>query len=228
MSPQPVRPLLETRALSVRLPGARADVLAGVSLAVAPGEIVDLTGPSGAGKSMLLRALARALPAHIEGELFLDGAPAAEVAPERWRAQVALLPQRPVLVDGTVRDNLTVPWRLAIRKDDAFPTDPALRQALDDVLLTDVGLDEHASRLSVGQQSRVALLRVLLVRPRVLLLDEPDAALDADSASALSAMLSAFAARGGTVLRARHRPDDGLASRRYVVRDGTLREEPVR
>lgn len=203
-------------------------MLSGVSLSLAPGEIVDLVGPSGAGKSMLLRALARTLPAAVDGELFLDGVASCEIVPERWRAQVALLPQRPALVKGTVRDNLALPWRLAVRKDGTTPSDAAFRQALDELRLADVALDEDAFRLSVGQQSRVALLRVLITSPRVMLLDEPDAALDTESASAVSAALVRFASGGGAALRARHRADDGLALRRYVVSGGTLREEAMR
>jgi putative ABC transport system ATP-binding protein len=135
---------------------------------------------------------------------------------------VALVPQRTTLVPGTVADNLTLPWTLHARHGTAAPGREAMRRALDSVAMPDVELDRDATRLSVGQASRVALLRVVLTRPEVLLLDEPDAALDDDSASLVSALIRAFVAEGGAALRVRHlRADDG-ADVRYRLEGGRL------
>jgi putative ABC transport system ATP-binding protein len=218
---------LEARDLIVELPGddgVPLRVLGGVSLAVAPGDIVDVAGPSGAGKSTLLRALTRLLPVSL-GELFLDGRPTAEIAPARWRASVALLPQKPAMIPGDVRVNLLLPWSLKVRASHTAPDDDALRTGLDQLGLTEVSLDRDVARLSVGQQARVALLRVMLTDPAVLLLDEPDAALDIESASAVMSGVRAFASLGGSVIRVRHRETDGLASRRLILSQGTLIDE---
>ena len=147
--------------------------------------------------------------------------PAETIPGPEWRAAVALLPQKPAIVEGTVRDNLLRPWSLKVRHGHAVPDDTALRAALDRVVL-DAALDRDAARLSVGQQARVALVRTLLTHPRVLLLDEPDAALDELSASAVSELTREFADKGGAVVRVRHHRSDDIADRRLRLAGGTL------
>ncbi len=104
------------------------------------------------------------------------------------------------------------------------PDDSILRAMLDRVVL-DAALDRDAARLSVGQQARVALVRTLLTHPRVLLLDEPDAALDELSAAAVSDLTREFAEKGGAVVRVRHHRSDDIAHRRLRLAGGTLSEE---
>jgi len=198
-------------------------VLAGASLAVDRGQIVDVVGPSGSGKTTLLRVLARLLPG-ASGRLTLDGVPAEDVAAQQWRARVALLPQKPAIAPGTVADNLTLPWRLKVRHHEPAPGEAALRNALGRVGLEAIGLERDAARLSVGQQARVALLRVVLTSPSVLLLDEPDAALDDASAEQVASLTVAFAREGGGVVRVRHQRTDGLAMRRLLLGNGVLEE----
>lgn len=220
--------LLEARGLTAVLRGDAGDVrvLDGVSLSVAPGEVVDVTGPSGSGKSTLLRALAQLLPG-ASGSLALEGSLAENIPPAIWRREVSLLPQKPVMVAGDVRDNLTLPWRLAVRKtSEKPPADDALADALAR-LGVEAALDRDATRLSVGQVARVAFLRTLLTAPRVLLLDEPDAALDDASADAVAAETAAFAADGGAVVRVRHHRPDGVASRRLRLERGYLTPEEL-
>jgi len=196
-------------------------VLDGVSFELARGEIVDVTGPSGSGKTMLLRALAQLLPG-ATGTVFLDGIPASSLGPQRWRASVALLPQKPAIFEGDVRANLLLPWTLRVRRTEQRPKDVALADALARVGLADVALHRDTAQLSVGQAARVALLRVLLTGPRVLLLDEPDAALDETSAGAVASLVREFAEAGGAIVRVRHRGPDGLAGRRMLLVDGHL------
>ena len=167
--------------------------------------------------------LARLLPG-ATGELFLDDVSSQRVAAPLWRSQVALLPQKPAIVPGDVRANLLLPWTLKVRHGQALPDTAHLDDALVGVALADIALDRDAARLSVGQQARVALLRVLLTRPRVLLLDEPDAALDDASSEAVATLTRGFAQAGGAVARVRHHRTDGLASRRLHLEAGHLTE----
>lgn len=201
--------------------GRDVRVLDGVSLELAAGDIVELRGPSGAGKTTLLLALARLLPG-AAGELALAGVPASAVEPSAWRTDVALLPQRTALSGGTVESNLLLPFSLKARASVTPPSNERLREALDDVGLTDVALDRDVDRLSVGQAARVALLRVLLTAPQVLLLDEPDASLDDASAAAVAAMTARFAADGGAVLRVSHLRSDAAATVRLHLEGGRL------
>lgn len=219
--------LLRAHGLVVVLRGDEGDVrvLDGVSLEVSAGTITDVVGPSGSGKTTFLRALARLLPV-VSGSLELDGSPAETITGPAWRASVALLPQKPALVPGSVRDNLLRPWALKIRHGQRPPEDAALAAALGDVAL-DIALDRDVARLSVGQHARVALVRTVLTRPRLLLLDEPDAALDELSSAAVSEMTRSFAEAGGGVVRVRHHRTDEIAHRRLRLASGILTAEEV-
>lgn len=223
-SPSPF-PRLQARNLSARVPGESGprQVLDQVSFELQVGELVDLTGPSGAGKSMLLRALARLLP-EVQGQLFLDGQEASQHSPFQWRAQVALVPQKPVIVPGTVRTNLHLPWTFQARAQGKRPGDDMLRQQLSSLGLEDIELERDASRLSVGQQARLAFLRVLLTTPKILLLDEVEAALDEASIEKVRQHLRTFLESGGSILRSRHRTEDGLAQRHFRIEGGRLQE----
>ncbi len=199
-------------------------VLDGIDFSLEAGEVVDVAGPSGVGKTTLLRALARLLPG-ATGSLELAGLPAEEYIPAEWRSRVTLLPQRFALVPGTVRDNLLLPWRLKVRQERTPPPDDsALAGALDSVGLASISLDRDVARLSVGQGARVALLRVLLTGPDVLLLDEPDANLDDVSAEMVAEATRTFAQGGGGVVRVRHQRIDGVAARRLHLAKGRLSE----
>lgn len=215
-------PLLEARDLRVVRMGDAGPmkVLDGASLTLERGEIVDVSGPSGSGKTTLVRALALMLP-DLEGELLLEGRPAAEVGPRVWRSRVALLQQKPVMFGGTVRDNLLVPWLLKVRHGLEAPAEDSMRRTLDSFGLDDVALDRDAAKLSVGQAARVAMARVGLTRPSVLLLDEPDASLDEDSAALVAGLTVRFAEEGA-VLRIRHHRPDGVATRRERLVAGQL------
>jgi putative ABC transport system ATP-binding protein len=224
--PSPTTPALEARGLTVdrRADAGLLRVLNGVDLSVEAGTLTDVVGPSGAGKTTLLLALARLLPG-VEGALTLRGDPASAVDPRTWRIRVAYLPQRSALLRGTVGHNLTLPWRLKVRAAIEPPADDALRSALDRVHLDDVALDRDVTRLSEGQAARVALLRTILTRPAVLLLDEPDASLDEESADQVGLLTREFVDAGGAVVRVRHLRSDGHADRRLRLFAGSLSSE---
>lgn len=214
--------LLAANGLTVVLPGdaGYVSILDGVSLQVEPGEIVDVLGASGSGKTTLLRVLARVLPG-ATGELALEGTPSRAIDAASWRKKVALVPQKPALADASIRENLLLPWRLSARRRETPPADETLSDGLAR-LGVEASLDRPVSRLSVGQVARVAFLRTLLTSPRVLLLDEPDAALDDASAEALASLVKDFAEQGNAVVRARHGRSDGRGARQVRITGGRL------
>ena len=198
-------------------------VLSGLSFSLSAGEWVDLEGPSGGGKSTLLGALARMVPRAC-GRLELDGQPAEAIPAPYWRAQVCMVGQQPQALPGDVASNLRSPWSLGIRAREAAPEDGVLRDSLARIGLTELSLGTDASRLSGGQLARLGVLRALLAAPAVLLLDEPDAMLDEDSARLLAGAVAAFCAAGGAVLRVSHRRS-GVPRSRLRLEGGELRQE---
>ncbi len=171
--------ILRCTGLGVSFGGKR--VLDGLDLNVASGEFVVVNGPSGAGKSTLLRLLCR-LQEPDSGTVLFNGQDVAAMDAPSLRRQMGYLQQTPVVVPGSVRENLLLPF--AFRENAALlrPDDARLQWLLAGLNL-DVALDEDALGLSVGQRQRLALLRTLLVDPKVLLMDEPTSALDPESAS---------------------------------------------
>ncbi len=212
--------------------GKRRTIFKDVSLAIAPGEIVDLVGPSGSGKSSLLTAFARLNP-RAHGDFVLQGHPASAFTPQQWRARIAYLPQKPVLLGDCVADTIRLPYTLAIRQSatqangrKAKPVellpDASIRETLDAIGCADIDLGRAPHDLSGGQAARVSLARTLLTDPKVLLADEVDAGLDDENADKVAAILERAALNGMAVIRIRHRPPDGRATRIMRLADGIL------
>ena len=198
---------IEVRDLTVRR-GDRV-VLSDVSFAAPRGQVLALVGPSGAGKSTLLRCLTR-LAEPESGTIGLDGEDIRRVAPQVLRRRVALVAQAPVMLPGTVADNLA--YGLPALADDA--RDAALAAAgFDDSFLPRV-----AKALSGGERARVALARALTREPDAILLDEPTAALDPDTARVIAA--DRRRARAAGPGRDRRHARHALAE---AVSDATLR-----
>jgi tungstate transport system ATP-binding protein len=147
-------------------------VLAINRLAIERGERLAIIGPSGSGKSTLLRLL-NFLEPPTEGAITFEGRPIEQPAPLEQRRRVTTVFQRPVLLNRSVSANLA--YGLALRQQKLSPE-------LEYHWLARLGLThlarQRASRLSAGEAQRVSLARALLIRPDVLLLDEPTANLD--------------------------------------------------
>jgi len=200
-------------------------VLRGVTLAVSPGSLTAILGASGAGKTTLLRVIAgfeAADSGTIElGATVVDGGrPRRRVPPER--RHIGFVPQ-----DGALFPHLTVHGNVAFGLPRSARRGPAV-----DELLELVGLAPFAGRypheLSGGQQQRVAIARALAPRPRLVLLDEPFAALDASLRAAVRAeVLGALRAVGTTAVLVTHDQDEALSVADYVavLRDGVITQE---
>ena len=155
----------------LRVEHLRIGSLPPLTFEVADGECLAVEGPSGTGKTRLLRTIADLDP--VDGHIFLDGAERGETRPEAWRKLVRYAAAEPGWWTDTPRP--------------AFPTDdpgrPRLARLLASLGLAEELLDRPVSQLSTGERQRLALVRALIDEPRVLLLDEPSAALDPASAA---------------------------------------------
>jgi heme ABC exporter ATP-binding subunit CcmA len=200
----------------------RFPALAGVDLDASTGEIVLLSGANGAGKTTLLRLLAGLVPLY-SGEAVVLGHDLA-VDRKSARRDLALVGHETFCYDDlTVRENL----RFAARAADHGDADA-------DAALERLGLTRQADvvhrRLSMGQRRRLAVAVALSRDPRLLLLDEPHAGLDADGREFLDDVVRAAPAEGRTVLLASHELEHarGLAHREVVITSGQAHLDPAR
>lgn len=199
----PLSRALSLRGVTVRFGETLA--LDGLSLEVPAGKMVALVGPSGAGKSTVLQLLLGFAGAEA-GAVEWDGAALSGLSRASVRAQLAWVPQEPLLLSGTVKENLL----LAAPKATLEQLWTALERAavagfvrgLPQGLETEVG--ERGARMSFGQRQRLVVARAFLREPSLLLLDEPTSALDGESEAALREGLEALRP-GRTVLAVAHR-----------------------
>jgi ABC transporter fused permease/ATP-binding protein len=202
------------------------EVLRGVDLTVAPGEVVALVGPSGAGKSTLGALLIR-LYDPASGRVTLDGVDLRELDPAWLRRLVGVVSQEPVLFSTSIGENVRYgrtdasdeEVRDAIRAANA----EAFVSTFPEGLATKVG--ERGQQLSGGQKQRIAIARALLKDPRLLLLDEATSALDAESEALVQEALARLM-RGRTAVVIAHRLSTVVGADRVVVVDaGRVVEE---
>ncbi|WP_205697049.1 thiol reductant ABC exporter subunit CydD [Conexibacter sp. SYSU D00693] len=224
IAPAPARPVPapDPSRLPVRLDGVRfahpareGDVLHDLDLEVAPGEVTALVGASGAGKSTVA-ALVLRLADPDGGAVRCGDTDLRDVDPDAWRAQVAWVPQRPMLFAGTLADDVRLLRPEATDEEVAAALKAAgagdLVAELPDGLATRIG--DGGRGLSAGQAQRVALARAFCAERPLVVLDEPTAHLDAQTAARVDAAIARLA-EGRTVLLVVHRPE--LAARAHTV-----------
>ncbi|GLW28352.1 thiol reductant ABC exporter subunit CydD [Actinoplanes regularis] len=200
--------------VEVRYPG-RAEPALRLSATIEPGEVVALTGPSGCGKSTALAVLLGFVPPS-GGRVTVGDVPLDELDLDAWRDRVAWVPQRPHLFAASLRDNIALGAEFSEAAAVAAGVAgfaAGLPEGYD-TMLGDAG-----TGLSAGQRQRVALARAFLRDAPVVLLDEPTANLDGETAAGVMAAIRDLA-RGRTVLIAAHRPElISLADRVVAVGD---------
>lgn len=202
------------------------DVLAIAELTIRPGCIHTLTGPNGSGKSTLLNILAFLSPP-TAGEVWFEGKPVAWSNPSllRLRKSVTLLHQAPYLFDESVHANIA--FGLKVRGITGNEQHRLVDEALSMVRLS--GFQKRKAReLSGGEAQRVAMARALALKPHVLLLDEPLANVDRDTAELLEWVIAALPEQGTSVIMTTHDPEHPLklGGERIHLVSGRIEEEP--
>jgi branched-chain amino acid transport system ATP-binding protein len=212
---------LEVRGLDVAYGGVPA--VHGLSLEVAPGEIVGLIGPNGAGKSTTLHAIMGLVPAR-GGEILLGDRSLRGRTPEAIaRSGVALVPEgRRLFAELTVEENLRL--GLAARSS-SVGIDEDLAEIYALFPVCEEFRNRHSGALSGGQQQQLAIARALISKPSFLLLDEPSLGLAPTLVDRVFASLQTIAERGVGVLLVEQRAQRtvALAARTHVLANGQLR-----
>ncbi|WP_315980279.1 ABC transporter ATP-binding protein [Aliamphritea spongicola] len=201
------------------------EVLKGLSLTIEPGQKIALVGASGGGKSTLVQILLGLYPIR-SGSIRYDGVQVEEIGFDLIRENVVTVLQQPMLFNDTVRGNLTLGRRF---------DDDKLWQALDIAQLKTFveGLDgeldalvgRQGVRLSGGQRQRLAIARMVLSDPKVVILDEATSALDAQTEFEVLSALETFLAGRTTIIVAHRLSAVKQADRVYVFEDGQISEQ---
>lgn len=171
------------------------ELLSDVSFTIRPGTFNVILGPNGAGKSLLLR-LCHGLLAPHRGRIDWNG-----LSPAHARAQHAMVLQRPVLLQRSVAANIDYP--IAIRHLPRRTRRQLVGEALEATGLVELAR-MPATRLSGGEQQRLAIARAWVLQPEALLLDEPCASLDPHSTAAVERLVDTMRRRGATIIMTTH------------------------
>ena len=226
--PDPVLVPIRFDRVSFAYPGRDVDVLRTIDLEIEPGETLAIVGPSGGGKSSLISLLLR-LAEPTSGRILVGNEDLALLDATAWRRQTAFVPQRPTLFRGTVADN--------IRFGDTSADDERVRDAaalagahafvarLPGGYGTVVG--DGGRQFSTGQRRRLALARAFLRDAPLVVLDEPTADLDSESAEVIADAIERLRV-GRTVVLVAHRPELAALADRIVRLDGGRLVVPAR
>lgn len=205
--------------------GNNLDVLNGIELDIKAGEKVALVGASGGGKSTLVQVLIGLYPAN-QGMIFFNGVPIDEIGLNVVRDNVSTVLQHPVLFNASVRENLT----MGHTKTDAELWEAlTIAQLSYDVKQLDKQLDtvvgNQGVRLSGGQRQRLAIARMILTKPKVVIFDEATSALDSDTEFRLHKAMSQFLEGRTTIIIAHRLSAVKQADHVYVFEDGLISEQ---
>ena len=223
--PRPVRGAVRVEHLTFRYAPELPDVLHGVSLDIAPGEVVALVGSSGAGKTTIASLLPRFWDA-TGGRITLDGVDIRQLSLADLRGAIGMVPQEPTLFSGTVRENIAYAREAseadvlaAARAAHAWEFVERLPQGLD----TRVG--ERGVKLSGGQRQRLAIARVFLKDPAVVVLDEATSSLDSESERLVNEAMEELLRGRSTLIIAHRLSTVRRADRVLVLEHGRIVEE---
>lgn len=218
-------PIMELKELSKIHPNSRERVklFSDITAVVEEATTIAVLGLSGQGKSTLLRIMGR-LEVPDGGELWLNGKESHSWLAKQWRIQASYVAQQPVMLPGTVEDNLCTVSRLHARPFDR----PLASELMAAIGLAHINWDKPAEELSGGEKQRVALVRSLFLHPQVLLLDEVTSSLDTHNCRAVENLLFDWQKEEGTAfvwvthdLRQAQRVSQAV----WFMAEGTLLEQ---
>ena len=209
---------MRVRNLKKSLGGSK--VLKNVTFTVYRKEIFMINGPSGSGKSTLLRCLNRLIEPD-GGEIIFDGKNIMETDVIELRREIGFVSQVPAMFDGTIRENLLYAPKIHNIK----VGEEELRRKMEDVGLPEKYLDKPAHELSVGEQQRVSIARALLLKPKLLLMDEPTSHLDPENTKLIEELVLKLRDREGiSFIIVSHSPEQSrrIGDRIAFLEKGTI------
>jgi putative ABC transport system ATP-binding protein len=221
-------PIVDAREIGRRDPRGMGWLIRDVSLAINPGDRLALVGTTGSGKTVLLRALALLDPLD-SGSIEWQGRAVGGESVPTYRTQAIYLHQRPSLVDGTVEDNLLLPFSLEAHHAKQFDRARSI-ELLRSLGRPETFLAKSSRDLSGGEAQLVALIRAIQLDPAILLLDEPTASLDSAAASDVEQLVERWFLAGHgrrAFVWVSHDPEQArrVGSRRLHMHAGRIENE---
>ncbi len=218
---------LQAEGIYVRAGAQGPIILNNVNFRITPGQFVGVIGPSGAGKSTLARVIANAIAPDM-GKVRMDGADYNDWPSDLLASYIGYLPQDYGLLSGTITENISrfSRWTGGVKEEIDERVIAAAKQAgAHDIILKlpkgyDTILSASGGGLSAGQSQRVALARALYGNPRLIIMDEPDSALDTDGEIALTAAIHHAKQGGATLVVISHRQKILATADRLIVMQG--------
>jgi ATP-binding cassette, subfamily B, bacterial MsbA len=227
---KPVRGEVELQKVSFTYGPSLPEVISEVSLRIAPGEVVALVGPSGAGKTTIASLIPRFWDV-TDGRILVDGHDVRSLALEDLRGAIGIVPQEPALFSGTVRENIAY----AVADEGSPVSEQRIRAAAAaahaiefiDRLVEgfDTLVGERGVKLSGGQRQRLAIARVFLKNPAIVILDEATSSLDSESERLVEQAMEELLQGRSTLIIAHRLSTVQRADRVVVIDRGRLVEE---
>jgi ATP-binding cassette subfamily C protein LapB len=218
--------LLELENLSFR--SRDADLFKNVNLQIKPGEVIQLSGGHGAGKTMLLNLIAGIYPP-TEGHIDIDGQNINKYKPEELVRHVGLIRSRPLIFRGTIRDNITC---FGQTNETQAKEVAALLSVDQDVAKLPGGFDTfltgtNTDVIAPGLKQRIAMVRVLATKPRLILFDNADRVLDREGYSMIYSLLARLRNKASLILVTDDQNLRGLATQHYHLENGSLEQRDL-
>jgi ATP-binding cassette, subfamily B, bacterial MsbA len=227
---KPARGEVELQKVSFAYAPSLPEVLSDVSLRIAPGEVVALVGPSGAGKTTIASLIPRFWDVS-SGRILVDGQDVRSLSLEDLRGAIGIVPQEPALFSGTVRENIAY----ALADEGRSISDDQIRAAASAAHATEFidrlveGFDtlvgERGVKLSGGQRQRLAIARVFLKNPAIVILDEATSSLDSESERLVEQAMEELLQGRSTLIIAHRLSTVQRADRVVVIDRGRIVEE---
>lgn len=227
---KPLKGEVELENVSFAYGNALPEVISDLSLHIAPGEVVALVGPSGAGKTTVASLIPRFWDV-TSGTIRVDGHDVRELALEDLRGAIGIVPQEPALFSGTVRENIA----FALTDDGHTASEDDIRRAAQAAHATEFidrlveGFDtlvgERGVKLSGGQRQRLAIARVFLKNPAIVILDEATSSLDSESERLVEEAMEELLQGRSTLIIAHRLSTVQRADRVIVIDRGRVVEE---
>lgn len=196
------------------------DILHIDELIIKPYKVTCIVGESGSGKTTLIKLLNKLISCD-SGEIIYNEQSLSDINPINLRRNVVMLSQTPAIFDGNIKDNLLIGLKFSQKE----PVSDNLLYKVLKIVKLNKELNQDAQKLSGGEKQRIALARVILMKPKVLLLDEPSSALDEDTENIIIEELVNYAKQNGeTLIMVTHskKVANQFADEIIMIKDGNI------